>query len=193
MVYLVSASCLLGDIWDLSRTWPPICEALLCSHNKPAENSLRGGTTLRRVRLDLKALANQRDRTLHLSPWVLSSGLFAPFQVSQMGNSVSDVFEGLYIRAELSSLSLAPRRRQLCRLCTGIGNGGFCPHVSVALGKSLVLCVTSEWENSTRPVGLTKLQGSKEIRLKGKHFWKGTAQCRWSDFVCLSRNSALPS
>lgn len=110
-----------------------------------------------------------------------------------MGNSVSDVFEGLYIRAELSSLSLAPRRRQLCRLCTGIGNGGFCPHVSVALGKSLVLCVTSEWENSTCSVGLTKLQGSKEIQLKGKHFWKGTAQCRWSDFVHLSRNSALSS
>lgn len=64
---------------------------------------------------------------------------------------------------------------------------------SVPLGKSLVLCVTSEWENSTCFVGLTKLQGSKEIQLKGKHFWKGTAQCRWSDFVHLSRNSAFSS
>lgn len=65
--------------------------------------------------------------------------------------------------------------------------------MSVALGRSLVLCVTSEWENATCSVGLTKLQGLKEIQLKGKHFWEGTAQGRWSDFVRLSRNSALSS
>ena len=65
--------------------------------------------------------------------------------------------------------------------------------MSVALGRSLVLCVTSEWENATCSVGLTKLQGLKEIQLKGKHFWEGTAQGRWSDFARLSRNSALSS
>ena len=71
--------------------------------------SLRVGTAFWEVSLDPRALcfhsANQRDRTLCLLPWVLSSGLFAPSQVSQVGNSISEAFEGLYIRAESLSLS----------------------------------------------------------------------------------------